>query len=184
MACPSLKELLNAAAGDSRRDGTVRRHLLGCDACRAQLEEQERAEAFFRRNFQPPAPSPFLWTRIESRLGEPVRPRHAFTLWGLTPARLLASAALLLGVAAAVVTWSGAPAWFGPSQATILSHIDREYERTLQELQAADPNPFDGREIFETAEDENPFQALPPERLAGPAEENPFRAVLNKEYKN
>lgn len=184
MACPSLKELLNAAAGESRREETVRRHLLDCAGCRAQLDEQARAESFFRRNFQPPEPSPFLWTRIESRLGTPVQPRRAFSLWGLAPARILAGAALLLVVAAAAVTWSNAPVWFGPSQATILSHIDREYERTLRELQAADPNPFDGREIMETAEDENPFQALPPERLAGPAEENPFRAVLNKEYKN
>ena len=184
MACPSLKELLNATAGDSRRDEAVRRHLLDCAACRAQQDEQARAEAFFRRNFQPPEPSPFLWTRIEARLGEPVPPRPAFTLLGLTPARLLASAALLLMVAAAALTWSKAPVWFGPSQATILSHIDREYEQTLQELQAAGPNPFDGREIFEAAKDENPFQALPPEHLAGPAEENPFRAVLTKEYKN
>jgi hypothetical protein len=184
MACPSLKELLNASGSDSRGDEPVRRHLRDCAACRAQLDEQARAEAFFRRNFQPPEPSPFLWTRIESRLGEPVRPRRAFTLWNLAPARLLASAALLLLVAAAVVTWSNAPVWFGPSQATILSHIDREYERTLLELQNADPNPFDGREILETAEDENPFQAMPPEHLAGPAEENPFRAALNKEYKN
>lgn len=184
MACPSLEELLEASGGDSREGETVRRHILDCGACRSQLDEQVRAEAFFRRNFQPPEPSPFLWTRIESRLGEPVRPRRAFPLWNLAPARLLASAALLLLVAAAVVTWSNAPVWFGPSQATILSHIDREYERTLLELQAADTNPFDGREILETAEDENPFQAHPPEHLARPAEENPFRAVLNKDYKN
>jgi hypothetical protein len=184
MTCPSMKELLDAAGSGSRRDETVRRHLVDCAACRAQLDEQARAEAFLRQNFLPPEPSPFLWTRIESRLGEPVQPRRAFTLWGLAPARLLASAALLVVVAAAAVTWSNAPVWFGPSQATILSHIDREYQRTLLELQAADPNPFDGREILETAEDENPFQALPPEQLAGPAEENPFRAVLNTEYKN
>jgi hypothetical protein len=184
MKCPSLKQIMSAATGGSRRDEAVRGHIRNCAACQAQADELARLDTFFRRNFQPPAPSPFLWTRIEAGLAAAPKPRRSFALGGLLPARLLAGAAALL-IAAAGMIWFQAPVWFGPSQATILSHIDREYARTLLELQASDENPFDGREILEAAVDENPFQTTPVAHPAGPGrDENPFRAVIQTEYKN
>lgn len=87
------------------RAGEVRRHLEGCEACRAEASRLARAVAALRRLPAPPEPSPFFGTRLAARLEEERR-RPRGLLARLAPfRRQVAVAALLLAAAAAVLVF-------------------------------------------------------------------------------
>ena len=171
-SCPSSRKLVLAvAAGEV--DESVREHLSRCPACAALAEEEHRLDAFFRTNHRPAAPPDFLWTRIASRLeSEPV----AAPWWRRLVLQPLPAVLLLVLV---LVSGLLLVPEFGHRTATVrtLASIEWEYQRIINTLQSTNQNPFDGRQLFETARDENPFHVQSSVQGLDSSGENPFKNV-------
>lgn len=180
--CPSPKKIMFALAGQGRGSSAIRAHLEQCPSCQALAHEESRVDTFFRTNFQPEPPPDFLWTRIEARLTPPARQTRWSALvhnFAWQPVLTVAGGFLLVMTLALILLPSiGSRLTHEP----ILSSIDVRYQHTIDILQSLDDNPFDGRQILESARDENPFQVHTGSAVPGSTDENPFTAVKRSDY--
>ena len=145
MTCPTREELVAVLDGALAPDALAkaRRHVGGCDRCRAELARLEAGVALLRAGSPAVEPSPFFATRLAARLAaEPPR-RRGLSFYLGTPWRLAAA-----GVQAA-------PARAEEPAATAPSPGARERFESLSPEQ---------REALR--ERWRQFQALPPERQA------------------
>jgi anti-sigma factor RsiW len=102
MKCKTIQNSLSAYLDRELGPETVRAvedHIGGCAACRAALEETEKAWALLG-TLPDARPAPFLFTRVSARLSESVRPRRRAWLENV-----------LIPATAAVVTMLGL--WLG-----------------------------------------------------------------------
>ncbi len=160
--------------GDAIR---VERHLDACNECRSVAAELASVNEIFRAAEKPELP-PYLWTRIEARLGEENLPARAGT-WSdiLLPGILTSSRrGLALALSAVLVLAAGIfiarQTFHGRSFDLAMAEIDRA-QIALVELHPDGFNPFSRPAGLETGMnpfavhtmdfDSNPFQS-PPDR--------------------
>jgi anti-sigma factor RsiW len=110
MTCPTREELVAVLDGALAPDAltAARRHVDGCDRCRAELARLESGVALLRAGSPAVEPSPFFATRLAARLAaERPRRRRELSFFLGTPWRLAAAgglvAVVVAGLAAGVV---------------------------------------------------------------------------------
>ena len=167
MSCPATERLSAFADGDLSRFSAwrVRRHLFGCDRCRAELAELELTTAALPSLGTPePPPADAGWAALTAKMARqphlpPVvdrapAPARRWFAWAMPVAAAAAMATL------GVIFVRGR----GPSDAEILSqadiefrHAEEHYQRALAKLRAAADGhradwPAERRQAYEQAQ--------------------------------
>jgi anti-sigma factor RsiW len=107
MTCPTREELVAVLDGALAADAlaSARRHVDGCDRCRAELARLEAGVALLRAGSPAVLPSPFFAARLSARLADlPSRRGRGLAFFFGTPWRLAAAGGLAAAVVAAVTT--------------------------------------------------------------------------------
>ncbi len=177
MKCPTRKDIIDYLSADSSSTEDLERHLDACPACQAVAEEERHLDCLVREGHDSFDVSPYLWTRIESRLDEP-RPVSA-PLWGWS---FLARWTQLVMVAgAAVVLVAAGLIFLQPSNPPtgILASIDTGYHQVMTQIPSLEKNPFDGRKMeFHAVREENPFRPAETRDDDTYFKNNPFKTPI------
>ncbi len=98
MACDEIRErMLDVAAGSSEATAEQKKHLEGCAACGAKLEQIRQSMALLDE-WRAPEPSPYFDVRLQARLREEMaKPQSGWSQWFRRPV-LAAALTLLVGV--------------------------------------------------------------------------------------
>src|SRR5229473_2907728 len=98
MTCQEICEgMLDVVAGLGEATAEQKKHLEGCDACAARVEQLRRSMALLEE-WRTPEPSPYFDGRLQARLREEMaKPQAGWLQWFRRPV-LAAALTVLLGV--------------------------------------------------------------------------------------